>query len=263
MDDNTFQEQLDVFFGGTTGTALGPDVITSSLQETKSDRWKIAYTPSTQFRGIDMGATPIVSNTAFLDFNSLDGGTADYDTRLLSQGGEAGYNGRGTLAIVADRFQFIGNTQNTTPYIQLPSGINYIGGASVYHAPTNQGRLHSVRQVVWSGNLATSNPDPSIVISLQDIETGVALSGHYTITMSNGQSGTGASIAYYSWSITRSNVGDPWQAAIGFASEDTPASLYANAILNNSSYASIRLYNKTADSARYLISGFVYYDTSL
>lgn len=261
-NNNTFQDQLYEYFAGSTGTTLGPGIVNSSLVSTKSDRFQIGYQPASFGRGIDMGATIAVADTAFIDFNSKNGGTADYDTRILSLGGELGVDGRGTLATVCNNLQLIGNVTKPNPPLTLPGNINYGGGSTLYHAPTNQGRLNSVRQVVWSGNLATSPVNPSIVISLQDIDTGVPLSGQYTITISNGYSGTGASIAYYSWSITESSVGDPWNTAVGFAQGDDLSNLYATATLNTT-VPLINLYNKTADPARYVISGFVYYDQGL
>lgn len=262
MDDNTFQEQLDIYFGGTTGSSLGPDITSSSLQETKADRWKVGYTPATQFRGVDMGATPAASNTAFLDFNSLNGGTADYDTRFVSVGGEAGINGRGTLSIVGNRFDFVGNTPNPAPYVQMPNGIQFIGGIDQYHPPTNQGRLHSVRQVSWSGNLAPSGIVPALVVYLQDIDTGVPLTGQFTVTISNGYSGTGASMYYSSFAICRSAVGNPYNWELAFEKgTGSPTDLDALPF-TAASIPQIFLYNKSADPAKYLITGTVFYDTA-
>lgn len=262
MDDNTFQEQLEIFFGGTTGGALGPDIISSSLQETKSDRFKIGYTAATQFRGLDMGATPAAANTAFLDFNSLNGGTADYDTRILSVLGEAGVNGRGTMNLVGNTFNFVGNDPNPAPYIQIPNGINSIGGIGQYHVPTNQGRLHSIRQVVWSGNLAPSGITPALVIYLQDIETGVPMTGQFTLTISNGFSGTGASMYTTGFSICRSAVGNPYNWELAFE-KGTEAPPQLDALpFTAGAIPQIFLYNKSADPAKYMISGIVAYDTA-
>lgn len=262
MEDNTFQEQLEIFFGGSTGSALGPDITSSSLEETKSDRWKIGYTAATQFRGLDMGATPAAANTAFIDFNSLNGGTADYDTRILSLGGEAGVDGRGDLIMYSNKFEFRGNTPNPTPYVQMPNGINFIGGIDQYHPPTNQGRLHSVRQVAWSGNLAPSGITPALVIYLQDIDTGVPLTGHFTATLSNGYSGTGASMYYTSFAICRSAVGNPYNWELGFeAGTGSPTDLDVLPF-TGASIPQIFLYNKSADPAKYIISGSVVYDTA-
>lgn len=261
MDDNTFEEQLIEYFGGSTDTQLGEGVISSWLQETKSDRFKIGYEPASLGRGIDMGATIGVSNSAFLDFNSLDNGTNDYDTRFVSVGGTAGVNGRGTLQIIGDQFLFIGNTTNPAPLIQLPNAINFIGGVSVYHAPTNQGRLISVRQIEWSGNLASGTTQ---LVDLKDLTTGFPFTGHYTITLSNGRSGTGASQAYSSYSITKTTVGlFPWQWLTGFEEGDNLSNLYTAVDPTNSLYPRLLLGNTTADPARYIIEGFVFYDQDM
>lgn len=261
MDDNTFQEQLLAFFGGTTGSSLGPDITSSYLTNTKSDRWEIGYTAATQFRGVDMGATPAASNTAFLDFNSLNGGTADYDTRLLSVGGEAGYDGRGTLGMIANEFVFAGNALNTTPYVKLDGNMNFTGGAPYYHSPTNQGRLFNTRNVVWSGLLAPTSPAPSIIIQLQDIATGVPLTGQFFVTMSNGYSGTGQSINNTRLSITQDIAGaNPWNWEVAELGDDL-VNLRVLTDLTNPSYPQLLLFNKTADPAKYLITGTVFYDT--
>lgn len=263
-DYNTFQDQLIEYFSGSTGATLGPGIINSSLQNTTSDRWKIGYQPAALSRGVDMGATIGVNNSAFIDFNSLNNGTNDYDTRILSVLGEAGVNGRGIMQCYGNRFDFVGNAPNPAPYVQMPSGINFLGGPTVYHAPTNQGRLNNVRQVVWSGNMAPSNPNPSITIQLQDIDTGVPLKGHFTITMGNGYSGTGQSICFTQIAITKDDNGpNPWNWEQAYDKGDNLTNLFVNVGLSNPSYPTILLYNKTADPARYLISGFVYYDEEI
>lgn len=263
-DNNTFQDQLEEYFAGSTGSTLGPGLVNSSLENTKSDRFQIGYQPAANSRGVDIGATIGVPNSAFIDFNSLNNGTNDYDTRLLSTLGEQGVNGRGNLNMIANRFNYIGNATNPAPLVQMPNGIDFIGGPSVYHVPTNQGRLHNVRQVVWSGNLAPSNPNPSIVISLFDIDTGVPFTGYYNITMSNGYSGTGQSIAYFSLAITQDIAGaNPWNWEELIKKGDDLTALYVTPGLTNPSYPSINLYNKTADPAKYLITAWVFYDTQM
>lgn len=263
-DFNTFQDQLVEYFSGSTAGVLGPGIKTSSLQRTTNESFAIAYQPAMAQRGVLIGADAAAANIAFIDFNSLDNGTNDYDTRIRSFLGEAGTNGRGTLDIIGNQFRFLGNTINPAPLVQMPNGINFLGGVDQYHPPTNQGRLNSVRQVVWSGNMAPSNPNPSITIQLQDIDTGVPFTGHFTITMSNGFSGTGQSICSTQIAITKDIAGvNPWNWEQAFDKGDNLTALFVNVNLTNPSYPQILLYNKTADPAKYLISGFVYYDQQM
>jgi hypothetical protein len=192
----------------------------------------------------------------------LNGNTADYDTRLVSQGGEAGIDVRGDLNMVANKFKFVGNIPNPAPYVEMPNGINFLGGIGQYHVPTNQGRLHSVRQVAWSGNLAPSGIVPALVIYLQDIETGVPLTGQFTATLSNGFSGTGQSMYTTGFSICRSAQGNPYNWELAFEQgTGTPTDLDVLPF-TAASIPQIFLYNKSADPAKYMISGFVVYDTA-
>lgn len=263
-DYNTFQDQLVEYFSGSTGSTLGPGITTSSLARTKNESFAVGYQPAMDSRGILLAADVAFTDTVLIDFNSLDNGTNDYDTRITSYLGEAGTNGRGTLRFQGNSFEFIGNTINPSPIVNMPNGINFVGEASVYHPPTNQGRLHDVRQVVWSGNMAPSPTNPSIIISLQDIDTGVPFTGHYTITMSNGFSGTGQSICFTEIAITKDIAGaNPWNWERAYDKGDNLSALYVNVDIANPSYPRILLYNKTADPARYLISGFVYYETEM
>lgn len=78
------------------------NLVVGGRVEAKGGRLSIGLSPETSSRGIDIGATPNVANTAFLDFNSLDGGSNDYDVRLLSVSGTTGTNAKGTLSIEAD-----------------------------------------------------------------------------------------------------------------------------------------------------------------
>lgn len=260
-DLNTFQDQLVEYFSGSTGSTLGPGITNSSLANTKNESFAVGFQPALDQRGILLAADQSFTNTVLIDFNSLDNGANDYDTRIQSVSGEAGVSGRGALRFIGNEFQYIGNVLNPAPYVIMPGGVNFIGDPAVYHAPTNQGRLNNVRQVVWSGNLSPSNPNPSIIISLQDIATGVALTGHFTITMSNGQSGTGQSICFTEIAITKDIAGgNPWNWERAYDKGDNLTALYVNVDITTPSYPSILLFNKTADSAKYLISGYVYYD---
>jgi len=261
MDDNTFQEQLELYFGGTTGGALGPDIISSSLQDTKSDRFKIGYIPANQFRGVDMGATPSVPNTAFLDFNSLNGATNDYDTRLLSIGGEAGVQGRGSLVFSANNYTFAGNTTNPAPDTITTGSSLYQGGIGFFLPSVNQGRLWSVKEVVWSGNLPISPVDPSIVIQLRDPVSLVPYTGQFNVTLSTGFSGTGQSHYYQQLSITRDIAGPTdfnWEE--GYEKYTDESTLYQIPNVSGT-FPSLQMWNKTADIGKYMVTGYVFYDT--
>lgn len=108
---NLGQNFIPVLYNPTTG-----EIVNSGLDFTQSDRLRIGYVgpqgttgqASTNRRGIDIGATPAVANTAFIDFNSLDNGGNDFDSRIISIGGVQGTDGSAILQFQGGQYIFSG-----------------------------------------------------------------------------------------------------------------------------------------------------------
>lgn len=261
---NSFQEQLELYFGGSTGSTLGPTVVNSSLENTTSQRFDIGYQPAGDLRGVDIGATPGIANTAFIDLNSLDNGTNDYDTRVLSIGGEAGVDGRGILALQGNEFAFVGNTVNATPIVYFNGQNTFAGSTAQFYPSVNQGRMFPVQQVIWTGQAGTAPVDPVVEIQFRDRVSLTAFTGHFIITISNGWdgSGTGASVYQAVKSVVKQSLLPPapggayWNGANEEEGDDL-TQVYANFDITNSDYPILRIYNKSTDPIRFLISGVV------
>lgn len=211
-----------------------------------------------------MGATVGVPNTAYLDFNSLEGGANDFDSRLISVGGETGVDGRGSLAYQANEFAFVGNASNLTPSVNFSGSLGWIGSTAQFYPSVNQGRMFAAQHIVWTGQAGTAPVDPVVEIQLRDRITLTPFTGHFFITISNGWSGTGQSIYQAMKSVTSAvgSTGDQWN----FANEDEGDDLsdvYVAFDLSNSSYPIMLIYNKSADPIRFIISGTITVDTLL
>ena len=258
MDDNTFQAQLDTFFGGSTGNSLGPDVVNSALTNTTSPSFKVGYTSSNDFRGVQTGASVGAPNTAFLDFNSLNGGTNDFDTRILAFAGEAGVNGRAGLILQADSFTFSGNASNATPLMTQTGNTFQPGGAEYFDVSTNQGRMLSLLHVAWSGEIGYDGTNPALVIQLRDPVTSAPWYGQFFVSLSNGY--IGAAI---------------WQATMTVSKDQTPAqnivvaqevegndlaNIYATITYGIAGNPVLNFYNKigAGTTARYMVTGTVF-----
>lgn len=259
MDENTFQEQLIEFFGGSTGTTLGPEVVNSSLTNTTSDRWEIGYTPAAQFRGIDMGATIGVSNTAFMDFNSLDGGSNDYDTRIISFGGETNVNGRGTMQFSANTYQLLGNTAEAEPEYTLPG---YVQQPAIPFLPSvNQGRQYALRNYQCTGVGMSADPAAAITIQLRDPVSLTPWFGAFEVYMSNGFNGTGQRASYTGWLIAKNAVPPTNIIEARNVQGNALAVLYAEAGWNAGGFPQLLLFNKNAGTSFiYIVKATVFPD---
>lgn len=261
MAENTFQEQLDEFFGGSTGGALGPDVISSALRATTSEVFDVGYTPATLGKGVQLYAVPGAGppESALIDFNSKNNpGTQSFDARIEVSGGENNVFGRGAFNIFANSYGFNGNPANAVPQ------MNYYGDAFYRVVPivpsVNHGRTIAVQQVAWTDTVGT-NPGVAVrVIQLRDPTTLTPLFGQFVASYSNGYSGTGNSIYQATFSVAKSTVGN-----VNVASEvegDDLSNLYIDVTWNAGGFPQINIYNKTSDNARYLITGTVFPDNN-
>ena len=127
--------------------------------EVLGGRLEVGFSSATSNRGVDLGATPGVSQTAYLDFNSTDGSTRDYDARLLSVGGDTGSDGKGSFNIFAGELN-VNNPMRVTPSGAPPASKWFIDYGSVpIPAGTNTGAT-----IVF--NTVFETP-PHVIISVQ------------------------------------------------------------------------------------------------
>lgn len=254
---NYYEACQELYFGSTEET-LGPKIVNSSLEKTTSPVFKVGYQAAADLRGVSFGADPDSENIAIIDFNSLNNGTNDYDSRILSFAGEAGQNGRGTLIMNANEFQFNGNSLNVRPNIKIPGQLYYETQAQV---PSNlQGRAYDMQEVVWNGFIGTSPNDPIRTIQLRSAE-GTPLFGIFDVAMSNGYGGGGEGFIRSGWVISKNAVPPSGltQTSVPQEGQDL-ARLYTEIQWNNvSQNPEIRLYNKnTSGTAIYVIKGLVF-----
>lgn len=236
--------------------------VETNINRTTADRFEIGYTAANNQRGIDMGATIGVNNAAFIDFNSLNGGTNDYDTRLLSVSGEAGVDGRGILLMIANEYQFNGNSVNNQPAYGMP-GYIYQPAMGI-NVGTNQGRTLPISTHCWTGSGGTQPVNPVITIQLRDPVSLTPWFGVYDVYMSSGYAGTGDAFSSANWVIAK-NATPPTDILEVEPARAGPALavLYAEAEWNATGYPQLLLYNKQAGSTfRYMVRATVFYNNN-
>ena len=144
---NTFQEQLADYFGGSTGTALGPGVTGSALQSTDSTSFVIGWqgpaAPSSTQSGTSCGVevkADRTANASWLDFHSTSGYfNNSYDWRWQSSGGATGTAAQASMIGLGKELDLrcpIRTTPSASPTFGLPFFVDY-GKVSV-NAGTNQ-----------------------------------------------------------------------------------------------------------------------------
>ena len=259
MNENTFQEQLNEFFGGSTGTTLGPEVQQSYLQGSYANRFNLAKTSATQFRGVQLACDS--SNVAYIDFNSLDGGTNDYDTRIISVGGEAGVPGRGIIGMNANEYHLNGNTAEAEPEYRFPGYLQQ--PAIPFNTGVNQGRLFALRNYQWSGSGGNNGASPVVTIQLRDPVSLTPWFGVFDVYMSSGFSGGGVTrwVSTNGWVIGK-NADPPTGIIEGRNSEGGAlAVIYAEADWNIGGFPQIKLFNKQAGTSFiYIVKATVFPD---
>lgn len=116
---NTFQEQLIDYLGGTTGGSLGPGVTDSSLRGTKSDGFFVNFSEGVGNEcdiGFEMVAQPS-SGLAYIDVHTTPGYfNNDADFRMIFGGGATGTS-----------FQAGMNTQGAGITMFHPIRLNPVG----------------------------------------------------------------------------------------------------------------------------------------
>ena len=141
-------------------------------------------------RHVEVGADTV--DHSYIDFHSKDINTTtrDFDTRILSVGGETGSDGGGTLSIWAKNTLVVGPDRllSNQGYDAYPPGLS-IPSLSQY-------RDILVQKRVWSGTLSGTSQT-----ALVDAVTGIPLVGKYNISMGNGP--TSSSVYSYDFYLLR------------------------------------------------------------
>jgi hypothetical protein len=105
MSDNTFQEQLITYLGGTTGPTFGPGMTGSNIKSTSSNEFVVGWqgpdAPTTANAGtscgIELKSLPN-SGASLIDFHSTPGYFNNtYDFRMQCSGGATGTPGIGQM----------------------------------------------------------------------------------------------------------------------------------------------------------------------
>jgi hypothetical protein len=105
MSDNTFQEQLITYLGGTTGPTFGPGMTGSNIESTSSNEFVVGWQgPAAPISanagtscGIELKSLPN-SGASLIDFHSTPGYFNNtYDFRMQCSGGATGVPGIGQM----------------------------------------------------------------------------------------------------------------------------------------------------------------------
>lgn len=248
---NTFQVSAEEYLGD----------IETNITRTTADRFEIGYTTANDLRGVDIGATTGVNNSAFIDFNSLNGATNDYDTRIVSVGGEAGVDGRGILTFSANEYHLNGNSLEPEPEYKLPGYIEQ--PAIPLNVGTNQGRTYDIRYYTWNGTGGTDPTNPVITIQLRDSVSLNPFFGAYDVYMTSAYLGNSSVFDSANWLVVKNatpptNVIESEPARAG----SNLSALYAEVDWNAGGYPQLKLFNKIGGGStfRYIVRAMVFPD---
>lgn len=211
---------------------------------------------------LEMASVPILNST-YIDFHSKADAEVDYDVRLLSEGGLTG-GGRGTLKVYANSLSMIGNVAQKQPSIETPGQFRLLGSSDQLSPGEFTGRLFNMRNFVWNGQGGGSAINPVAIIPMRDPVTLKNWYGTLTVTMSTGwgPENTSNLIANIQFSWARDGI--PTTGILeseGFREGNGLSFLYAEMGWNSGAgYPELVLYNKTATSVRFMITGTVFDD---
>ena len=264
MEENTFQTQLEEFFGGTTGGSLGPGVTTSYLESTLSEGFRVGYTAETLGKGVEIYAVPSAGppESALIDFNSKNNpGTQSFDARIEVSGGENNVFGRGAFNIFANSYGFNGNPINPTP------AMNYYGDAFFQPVPlvpsVNHGRAMAVQKILFTGSAGSDAVNPVRTIQLRDPITLTPWFGVFNVYQTATFSGVNQWASSTNWLIMK-NASPPTDIVEGQNEREGPSLtiLYPEADWNAGGFPQIKLFNKDTSAPGntfvYMIEGSVF-----
>lgn len=260
---NTFEEQLTEYFGGSTGSALGPDVKSSYLEDTKSNIFSVGLTPETLGKGVEMYAVPGAGppESALIDFHSQNNpGNQIFDVRIEATGGESNVFGRGSLNFFANIYGFNGNAINTKPSYWMFGDI--VNRPVPINPSVNQGRLYAMQSVNWSGVAANANPNPALTIQLRDPVSLTNWFGVFDVQMSSAFGGGGRVFTTCGWVIAK-NASPPTNIVETRIPPEGPdlSNFYAEADWNVAGYPQLLLYNKVGGTNFvYMVRGMIFPD---
>jgi hypothetical protein len=152
---NSFEKSAQIYLGIQGGFSTPGDkpttVFTSGILEVDG----------ASGRKIQLGADS--SNSAYLDFKSRDGGSADYDSRIISQFGSTGSTaGEGILSVQADVLQLL-----TTNGVRIGS-INAPAFKMDYNSTAATTGTNQDTVITFTAGLFTVAP--KVIVSLVDTD---------------------------------------------------------------------------------------------
>jgi hypothetical protein len=132
MSENTFQDQLSEYLGGTTGTTFGPGMTGSNIKSTSSNEFVVGWqgpdAPTTANSGtscgIELKSLP-TSGASLIDFHSTPGYFNNtYDFRMQCSGGATGTAGVGQMICLGSVMDIRAavNIGNGAPLFRLDYG---------------------------------------------------------------------------------------------------------------------------------------------
>lgn len=150
---NSFEKSAQIYFGLQGGITAGKPstVFTSGILEVDG----------TLGRKVQLGADS--SNSSYIDFKSRDGGSADFDSRIISQFGSTGSTaGEGVLSVQGDVLQVLTTNGVRIGSITAPAfKMDYNSTAAT--AGTNQDTT-----ITFTASLFTVAP--KVIVSLVDTD---------------------------------------------------------------------------------------------
>ena len=235
--------------------------IDTNISRTTSDDFRIGYTAATAQRGIDLGDIENLSQVVSIDFNSLDGGSNDFDTRIRSVGGEAGVNGRGILQMNANEYHLFGNTAEPEPEYKMPGYVEQ--PAIPLNVSVNQGRTYDLRYYTWNGQGGTEPTNPVITIQLRDPVSLTPWFGAIDVYMTSAYLGNSSVFDSANWLVVKNATPptDIIEAEPARAGNNLSA-LYAEVDWNATGYPQLKLFNKIggASTFRYIVRVMIFPD---
>jgi hypothetical protein len=190
-------------------------------------------------RYIELGADN--SNSSYLDFHSNDTGNVDFDTRIISSGGNGSGSGLGNLTLYAQDYTFVTSSNNSNPYITFSPNFIFQSGNILPSAyPT---RTRSIFEYNMSGEVNPSSTTPVYFIPTSPLNSRNIWKIEVSITNGAGNWN------YYNGYCFQNNTGNTVIYAPASTVGTSPVILFGNTGVS----PTISFNNNTGSTANYMI----------
>lgn len=194
---------IPVLYNPETG-----EVVQSGIESTKSTVLRMGYVSGADpvagapngNRGITLGAEAPVPSTAFIDFNSLQNGTNDFDARIISIGGQENVVAQAILQFQAAEYIFSGITSDLIIDNRMrwrSAGTTILPGGSLA-GPLK--REFGSSMTTFALNVPATTTPLTLAMDFR-YPDGTPMYGHYWFSMNQRNDGNPGAYSYRTWEL--------------------------------------------------------------